>query len=170
MRQIVWTLGLLVLVPLSLSAQSSAHDHQASAEAGRARSRARTPGYDDLKWQPMCPGAGRRRTAGGDPAGRSQDPGHAAADPHAQAMHVPVHWHSANETHTVIKGTMVFEHGGQPHELGPGRLQLHSGPHAAPGLVVGRRAGVHHRRGPWDINWVNGPPTKGDLGQRPPTN
>ena len=35
-------------------------------------------------------------------------------------MHVPVHWHSANETHTVIKGTMVFEHGGQPHELGPG--------------------------------------------------
>ena len=35
-------------------------------------------------------------------------------------MHVPMHWHSANETHTVIKGTMVFEHGGQPHELGPG--------------------------------------------------
>ena len=35
-------------------------------------------------------------------------------------MRVPVHWHSANETHTVIRGTMVFEHGGQPHELGPG--------------------------------------------------
>ncbi len=24
--------------------------------------------------------------------------------------------------------------------------------------------------GPWDVNWVNGPPTKADLGQRPPTN
>ena len=35
-------------------------------------------------------------------------------------MHVPMHWHSANETHTMIKGTMVFEHEGKRHELGPG--------------------------------------------------
>ena len=85
-------------------------------------------------------------------------------------MHVPVHWHSANETHTVIKGTMVFEHGGQPHELGPGGFnyipartphQAWSSDDALVFITVD---------GGWDVNWVNDPPNARDLGQRPPTN
>jgi quercetin dioxygenase-like cupin family protein len=35
-------------------------------------------------------------------------------------MHVPMHWHSANETHTMIQGTAVFEHEGKREQLGPG--------------------------------------------------
>jgi cupin domain len=78
-------------------------------------------------------------------------------------------WHSANETHTVIKGTWTFEHEGQRHELGPGGFNY-------------LRARVQHQAwssddapvfitvdSEWDINWVSGPPTKSDLGQRPPT-
>jgi quercetin dioxygenase-like cupin family protein len=80
-----------------------------------------------------------------------------------------VHWHSANETHTVIKGTMVFEHDGQPHELGPGgfnyipartRHQAWSSDDALVFITVD---------GPWDVNWVNGPPSRNHLGQRPPS-
>jgi len=70
----------------------------------------------------------------------------------------------------VIKGTMVFEHGGQPHELGPGGFNYIPArtPHQAwcsdDALVfITVDAG-------WDVNWVNGPPTAKDLGQRPPTN
>ena len=54
MRQIVRTLGLLVLVPLSLSAQSSTHDHQApgaSPQGAHAR-------LEDLQWQPIAPELG----------------------------------------------------------------------------------------------------------------
>jgi len=32
-------------------------------------------------------------------------------------MHVPMHWHSANETHTMIQGTAVFEHEGKRESL-----------------------------------------------------
>jgi hypothetical protein len=34
-------------------------------------------------------------------------------------MHVPLHWHSANETHTMIQGSAVFVHDGR-EKLGPG--------------------------------------------------
>jgi quercetin dioxygenase-like cupin family protein len=173
MRQFVWTLGLLV--PLSLSAQSPAHDHRAPAASPAAPGAQGAPQgaharYDDLKWQVMVPELG----ADGPQAAILR------VDPTTQAtqllirmpkrMHVPVHWHSANETHTVIKGTMVFEHGGQPHELGPGGFnyipartphQAWSSDDALVFITVD---------GPWDVNWVNGPPAKADMGQRPPTN
>jgi mannose-6-phosphate isomerase-like protein (cupin superfamily) len=37
-----------------------------------------------------------------------------------KALHVRKHWHSANETHTVITGTATFECGGKKAEFGPG--------------------------------------------------
>ena len=133
--------------PFPLSAQSSAHDHQAPAGRPGAAQGAHAR-YDDLKWQIMVPELG----ADGPQAAILR------VDPKTQAtqllirmpkrMHVPVHWHSANETHTVIKGTMVFEHGGQPHELGPGGFNYIPArtPHQA--WSSRRRAGVHHRRRP----------------------
>src|SRR4051812_37652626 len=36
-------------------------------------------------------------------------------------FHVPKHWHTANETHTIVSGTFIMQHeGGQREELGPG--------------------------------------------------
>ena len=36
-------------------------------------------------------------------------------------FHVPKHWHTANETHTVVSGTFIMEHeGGERHELTAG--------------------------------------------------
>src|SRR5262245_45414708 len=35
-------------------------------------------------------------------------------------FHVPQHWHTANETHTVVSGTFVIEAEGKREALGPG--------------------------------------------------
>jgi mannose-6-phosphate isomerase-like protein (cupin superfamily) len=167
MRRIVLTLGLLVPFSSSLSAQSP-HPHPASAvQPGAGGQHAR---YDELQWQVMVPELG---ADGPQAAILRVDPKTGATQlliRMPKRMHVPVHWHSANETHTVITGTMVFEHGGHPHELGPGGFnyipartphQAWSSDDALVFITVD---------GPWDVNWVKGPPTTHHLGQRPPSN
>jgi quercetin dioxygenase-like cupin family protein len=168
MRKMVWTLGLLTT--LSLSAQSSTEQHPAAANHGGASAvPAISARYADLQWQPIVPELGTD----------SPQLSILRVDPKTEAtqllirmpkqMHVPMHWHSANETHTVIKGTMVFEHEGQRHELGPGGFnyvparmhhQAWSSDDALVFITVDSR---------WDNNWVSGPPTRSDLGQRPPS-
>jgi ChrR Cupin-like domain len=74
-------------------------------------------------------------------------------------FHVPRHWHSANETHTVINGTFILQHEGEAarEELGPGSFNYI--PHKT----------IHERwtkaeegallfitvDGAWDVNWVD---------------
>jgi quercetin dioxygenase-like cupin family protein len=168
MRHVIW-IGTL-LVTLAVPAQSSTHQHPAApSQADPAPHQAVSAGYGDLKWEVMVPELGAN----------SPQASILRVDPKTHAtqllirmpkqMHVPMHWHSANETHTVIKGTMVFEHGGQRHELGPGGFNY-------------LPARMHHQAwssddalvfitvdSGWDVNWVSGPPTKSDLGQRPPS-
>ena len=165
MRKITWTVSLLGV--LALPAQSSMQHHPEGAnQAGVTPLHAR---YGDLEWQPIVPelGADSPQVA----ILRVDDKTHATQllIRVPKQMHVPVHWHSANETHTVIKGTMVFEHEGQRHELGPGGFNY-------------LPARIHHQAwcsddslvfitvdSGWDINWVSGPPTRSNLGQRPPS-
>jgi quercetin dioxygenase-like cupin family protein len=167
MRKITWTVSLLGV--LALPAQSSAQHHPAGkGPADAARPALHAP-YADLQWQPIAPELGAD----------SPQVSVLRVDPKTQAtqllirvpkqMHVPMHWHSANETHTMIKGTMVFEHDGQRHELGPGGFNY----------VPAR---THHQAwssddalvfitvdSGWDLTWLTGPPTRASLGQRPPT-
>ncbi|TMB01211.1 MAG: cupin domain-containing protein [Deltaproteobacteria bacterium] len=84
------------------------------------------------------------------------------------AIHVRKHWHSANETHTIIRGTAVLECDGQRAELGPGSFNfmpakmIHEAwlpAHSLTFITVDRA---------WDINWVEGAPTAADVGARPP--
>jgi hypothetical protein len=39
-----------------------------------------------------------------------------------QDFHVPKHWHTANETHTVVSGTFIMAHDGKRKSLVLGRL------------------------------------------------
>ena len=152
------------LLALTLSAQAPATHHQAGAAKTSASS-----SFDNLKWEIMVPELGAD----------SPQAAILRVDPKTQAtqlliripkqMHVPMHWHSANETHTVIKGTFVFEHEGAQHELGPGGFNYLPArmPHQAwasdDALVfITVDAG-------WDVNWITGPPTKRDLGVKLPT-
>ena len=168
MRKIVLTVSLLGV--LALPAPSSAQSHHAGGTpADPAQKQGQHARYDDLQWQPIVPELGAD----------SPQVAILRVDEKTRAtqllirmpkrMHVPMHWHSANETHTVIKGTMVFEHDGQRHELGPGGFNYVPArtPHQAwssdDALVF-----ITVDSG-WDVNWINGPPTSKNLGQRPPT-
>jgi len=80
-----------------------------------------------------------------------------------KAIHIRKHWHSANETHTIIKGIAKFECDGKRSELGPGSFNympakmVHEAWLPADSLTfITVDAG-------WDVNWVEGPPTAADL-------
>ena len=76
-------------------------------------------------------------------------------------FHVPKHWHTANETHTIVSGTFIMQHeGGQREELGPGSFnyvpskavhQAWTKPDEGTLLFI-------TVDGAWDVNWVEGPP------------
>ena len=123
--------------------------------------------YEDAKWQTIVPELGAD----------SPQISILRVDPASHAtqllirvpkqVHVPMHWHSANETHTVIRGQWTFEHEGAREELGPGGFnyipaKMHHQAWASDDALVFITVD-----GTWDVNWVNAPPTKADLGKSP---
>ena len=157
-RRSMFMLLLLSIATAALVAQSSP-----SAKPGQAMG-AR---YEDLEWQAIVPELGAD----------SPQISILRVDPVTQAtqllirvpkqVHVPLHWHTANETHTVIRGTWTFEHEGKRHQLGAGgfnyipakmRHQAWASNDALVFITVDAA---------WDVNWVSGPPTKASLGKTP---
>jgi quercetin dioxygenase-like cupin family protein len=134
--------SLLLLIAVLGAAQTNSGGTPATSGASQAMS-AR---YEDLMWQTMVPELGND----------SPQISILRVDPKTNAtqllirtpkkMHVPIHWHSANETHTMIQGTAVFEHEGKREQLGPGRLQLHPGQDAAPGMDFRGVGCLYHGR------------------------
>ena len=118
--------------------------------------------FKDLKWERIVPQLGD-----GSPEITilRVDPKSGATQLMIRApknFHVPRHWHTANETHTVISGTFIMEHAGeQREELAAGSFNY------IPGKMI-HQAWTKPDEGTllfitvdgaWDINWVDGPPT-----------
>lgn len=119
--------------------------------------------YKDLKWDKILPDLGES----------SPEICILHVDPKTKAtkllirmpkgIHIRKHWHSANETHTMIVGTIVFACDGERIEQGPGSFNylpakmVHEAWPSA-GSVVFITVD-----GPWDVNWVEGAPTAADL-------
>ena len=167
MRKFIWTVSFLVVLALP-ARTSTQHNRTGPSQPGVTPLHAMSARYDDLQWQPIVPEMGDDSPQVS--VLRVDDKTHATQllIRVPKQMHVPMHWHSANETHTMIKGTMVFEHDGQRHELGPGGFNY-------------LPARTHHQAwssddalvfitvdSAWDITWVSRGPNKGDLGQQPP--
>ena len=132
-------------------------------EASMPMQGANTPMFvrpEDMKWEQMFPefGAG------------SPEMVILRVDPKTQAtqlmiktpkgFHVPKHWHTANESHTVLSGRFIMECDGKREELGPGSFNyvpskmIHEAwtpPDTGALLLI-------TVDGAWDINWVEGPP------------
>ncbi len=114
--------------------------------------------FEDLKWEKILP-------AFGDD---SPEMAILRVDANTQAtqllirnpkkIHITRHWHSANETHTILRGKMVFECDGKREELGPGsfnyipKKMIHQAWLPDDGLVFITVDSA------WDVNWVDGPP------------
>jgi quercetin dioxygenase-like cupin family protein len=119
--------------------------------------------YADLKWEKILPDLGES----------SPEICILHVDPKTKAtkllirtpkgIHVRKHWHSANETHTVILGTQVFACEGKRIEQPPGSFNylpakmVHEAWLPAGSLVFITVDGA------WDVNWVEGVPTAADL-------
>jgi quercetin dioxygenase-like cupin family protein len=80
-----------------------------------------------------------------------------------KAIHIRKHWHSANETHTMVLGTAEFACDGKRVEQRPGSFNflpakmVHEAWPSAGSVVFITVDGA------WDINWVDGAPTAADL-------
>jgi mannose-6-phosphate isomerase-like protein (cupin superfamily) len=80
-----------------------------------------------------------------------------------KALHVRKHWHSANETHTVVTGTATFACDGKKAEFGPGGFNYMPARIAHEAWVGAGSVTFITVDGPWDVNWVEGAPTAADL-------
>ena len=158
------TLALVVLSALSLGVFGFADAEQAAPAPVHYFS----VNYKDIAWQKIVPELGNDSP---EIAILRVDPGTGATHlliRNPRKMHVPRHWHSANETHTILAGTMVFECEGKMDVLGPGSFNfipsksIHQAWLPEGGLVF------ITVDAPWDINWVEGPPTRADIGVKPP--
>jgi quercetin dioxygenase-like cupin family protein len=141
---------------------------QSGAPPGSASQQPAFISYPELTWNKIVPELGAR----------SPEIAILHVDPTTQAtqlmirtpaaIHVRRHWHSANETHTMIRGTAILACDGQRAELGPGSFNfmpakmIHEAWLPADSLtfITVDRA--------WDIHWVEGAPTAADLGTAPP--
>jgi mannose-6-phosphate isomerase-like protein (cupin superfamily) len=80
-----------------------------------------------------------------------------------KAIHVRKHWHTANESHTVIMGTATLACDGKRAEIGPGGFNFMPAKMVHEAWLPANSLTFITVDGAWDINWVEGPPTAADL-------
>ena len=119
--------------------------------------------YQDFKWDRILPDLGENSPEicilGVDP--KTQATKLMIRAP--KAIHVRKHWHSANETHTVILGTQVFACEGKRIEQGPGSFNYIPARMAHEAWLPAGSLVFITVDSAWDVNWVEGPPTATDL-------
>jgi quercetin dioxygenase-like cupin family protein len=162
MKLLRHTMPLLLLVAVSpAAAQTTAPPfHAGPAHAIYQK-------FQDLKWEKLIPELG---AASAEITILNVDPISGATQLMIRSpknYHAPKHWHTANETHTVISGTFIMQHdGGAREELGPGSYNR------MPSMVIHEAWSKLDEGnlvfitvdGPWDLNLVDGP-----TGKMPPT-
>ena len=81
----------------------------------------------------------------------------------SKAIHVRKHWHTANEQHTMIVGKAVLACEGKRVELSPGGFNFMPAKMVHEAWLPANSLTFITVDGPWDVNWVEGPPTAADL-------
>jgi len=121
--------------------------------------------FDTMKWAKIVPELGER----------SSEITILHIDPKTQATqlmirvpkgtHVPMHWHTGNETHTIVSGTFIMECEGKKDTLNTGSFNYTP-------ATMRHEAWTTNKEGAllfitvdkaWDINWVGGPPKPEDF-------
>jgi mannose-6-phosphate isomerase-like protein (cupin superfamily) len=111
-----WLAGVVVCLAVSVVVAETT----VSPVETESVDRAMNVRFEDLKWEKIVPDLGEK----------SSEIAFLRVDPKTKAthlmirvpknFHVPKHWHMANETHTVVKGTFIIESEGKRETLGQG--------------------------------------------------
>ena len=80
-----------------------------------------------------------------------------------KAIHVRKHWHTANESHTMIIGMATLACDGKKFDLNPGGFNFMPAKMVHEAWLPTGSLTFITVDGAWDINWVEGPPTAADL-------
>src|ERR1700730_17631413 len=133
MKSLRHTMLLMMIAVSRAAAQTSAPpSHDSSAHAIYQK-------FQDLKWEKLIPELG---AASAEIAILNVDPKSRATQLMIRSpknYHAPKHWHTANETHTVISGTFIMQHDGGAREgIGSRLLQSHVEQDDSRGVVKAR--------------------------------
>jgi len=80
-----------------------------------------------------------------------------------KGIHVRKHWHTGNETHTMIVGTATLECDGKRFEIGPGGFNYMPAKMVHEAWLPAGALTFITVDAAWDVNWVEGPPTAADI-------
>lgn len=169
MAIILWglTSGIAVAAPAAIAAQGlgASPNHGATNAAAPMFVK-----YHAVRWDRIFPKLGAR----------SPEISILRVDPSSHAtqlllrvprdFHVSKHWHSANETHTIVSGTFVMDSAGKRVELGPGSFNFMPAKMVHEAWTKPNEGTVLFITvdGAWDVNFVEGPPTGEFASRRKP--
>ena len=80
-----------------------------------------------------------------------------------KAIHVRKHWHTANESHTMINGTGTLACEGKKFDLSPGGFNFMPAKMIHEAWLPANSLTFITVDSAWDVNWVEGPPTAADV-------
>jgi mannose-6-phosphate isomerase-like protein (cupin superfamily) len=152
------TTGIVATAPAVIAAQAPGKSPDRSATNAAAPMFVK---YRAVRWERIFPKLGAR----------SPEISILHVDPSSHAtqlllrvprdFHVSKHWHSANETHTIVSGTFVMDSAGKRVELGPGSFNFMPAKMVHEAWTKPNEGTVLFITvdGAWDVNFVEGPPT-----------
>lgn len=122
----------------------------------------------DLKWEKMLPDLGEDSPKFAilrvDPKTKATT----LTIEFPKAIYIPKHTHEKSETHFILGGSHLFQHGGKRYEVKehgyiymPGKFVHEAWIPAGSKVVIILEDG-------WKINWLKDGPTKKDIGKTPP--
>jgi quercetin dioxygenase-like cupin family protein len=142
---------------------SEATDNAASPASGGSAGAPMFAPLADAKWNPILPELGADSPQicilRVDPATKATQ----LLIKAPKAIHIRRHWHTGNETHTLIEGTATFSCEGSKAELGPGGFNFMPAKMVHEAWLSAGSLTFITTDAAWDVNWVDGPPTPADM-------
>lgn len=146
-------LGVLGCAGLQPAPQTVPQDHSLNIPAS------------EIKWQRIFPELGERSSEIAMLHSDSKTGATRLMIRVPKDFHVPPHWHSANETHTILSGVFIMECEGRRQSLPAGSFNYIPSKMVHQAWTTPEEGAVLFITvdGPWDINWVDGPPKPSDV-------
>ena len=156
-------ISLMVCVLVAIAVRGPGQQAKEPAHGGKEMAEAIFKNYKDLKWDKILPDLGDK----------SPEICFLHIDPKTKAtkllirtpaaIHARKHWHSANETHTMVLGKATFGCDGKKVEQDVGSFNYLPAKMVHEAWLTKGSLTFITVDGPWDINWVEGAPSKADL-------